>query len=233
MANASGHQSNRELRTLKHVRQMHLRILKIMEAFWRCLEDDKHDTVSLYAFSKSIDSCRKKGLELYSQIFTSQEVTKTILLSWASFCETALMDPKAADRAMRQVEILQVVQEAQAHARSSGLQQRTKLGFTNEDFTASVRNNSGYARTIPVLKKLGGLWTLLIFGTITASFAMFWAYNRDLEAYAERLPAMGSIGSLMQDCMLAVQSDNMTNQTLGNLSSNLVCSFGSDCLVTH
>ena len=56
---------------------------------------------------------------------------------------------------------------------------------------------------------------------------------RDLEAYAERLPAMGSIGSLMQDCMLAVQSDNMTNQTLGNLSSNLVCSFGSDCLVTH
>ena len=60
MANASGHQSNRELRTLKHVRQMHLRILKIMEAFWRCLEDDKHDTVSLYAFSKSIDSCRKK-----------------------------------------------------------------------------------------------------------------------------------------------------------------------------
>ena len=59
------------------------------------------------------------------------------------------------------IHVYQVVQEAQAHARSSGLQQRTKLGFTNEDFTASVRNNSGYARTIPVLKKVCPLSTRL------------------------------------------------------------------------
>ena len=227
-----GYQTNESLGYYKDITSIHLVLLRTMEEFWSLLMTDNPEPNALYDLTRNISQHRITALQKFELLFKKGKPTRHAYLLCAKFAEMALLNPKIADLAYEHASQLETADKSKSGSHlkndsSGGATNSTRADRAAENFiqvfTSSVMRSRGSQSGVssPLLTKMSILPSVVMFCLVCLSYVVFWTYATELEGVLRRIPVLGDISRLSQDCALAIQSIESSTEELNYVADKL------------
>ena len=228
-----GYQTNESLGYYRDITSIHIMLLRTMEEFWSLLMTDSPEPNALYDLTRNISQHRITALQKFELLFKKHKPTRNAYLLCAKFAEMALLNPQIAELAYQHASQLEtaddksksgsrVKDESTGGATKSTRDDQAAENFI-QVFTSSVRRSRGSQSGVssPLLTKMSILPSVVMFCLACLSYGVFWTYSTELEGVLLRIPVLGDISRLSQDCALAIQTIENSTKELNYIADKL------------